>query len=401
MGPASNAARMEAAEHENQRIMRKYSKETKVGEGTYAVVYLGHEHATGRKVAIKKIKVGQFKDGLDMSAIREIKFLRELRHPNIIHMLDVFSNKSNLNLVLEFLETDLEAVIKDKNLMFQGADVKSWMIMTLRGLDFCHQHFVLHRDLKPNNLLIAVDGTLKLADFGLAREFADEGLKMTCQVVTRWYRSPELLMGARAYSTGVDMWATGCIFAELMLRVPFMAGENDLEQLSTIFRALGTPTEEDWPGHSKLPGYVQFAKQDKPDLGMLFGGAGAGALDLLQQMLAFDPRRRPTARRALEHAYFTVEQPRATHHSKLPRPSAPLRPRALPPSTDVDGQTRPRPAPAWSSDEEVESQEVRDAKARKKRQRAPGTPRASENDVPAGAAPSSPARKVARRLDFA
>ena len=227
-------------------------------------------------------------------------------------------------------------------------------------------------------------------------------------------------MGARAYSTGVDMWATGCIFAELMLRVPFMAGENDLEQLSTIFRALGTPTEEDWPvchaclslcrvatantreqGHSKLPGYVQFAKQDKPDLGMLFGGAGAGALDLLQQMLAFDPRRRPTARRALEHAYFTVEQPRATHHSKLPRPSAPLRPRALPPSTDVDGQTRPRPAPAWSSDEEVESQEVRDAKARKKRQRAPGTPRASENDVPAGAAPSSPARKVARRLDFA
>lgn len=127
--------------------------------------------------------------------------------------------------------------------------------------------------MKPNNLLIARDGTLKIADFGLAREYADEGAKMTCQVVTRyallplfpllapltllcdsnrWYRPPELLFGARSYSTGVDNWAAGCIFAELMLRVPYMAGESDFEQLNTIFSALGTPTEAEWPVSSSL-----------------------------------------------------------------------------------------------------------------------------------------------------
>lgn len=185
---------MEAAEAANVAIQRKYTKDKKVGEGTYAVVYVGKEVATARKIAIKKvrtleraclrcwrrssvatwkltravgnpqIKVGQFKDGLDMSAIREVKFLRELRHPNVIEvrctavlevfaeltrplhqLLDVFSNKSNLNLVLEFLDTDLEAVIRDKALVFQGVDVKSWMLMTMKGLDFCHTNWILHR----------------------------------------------------------------------------------------------------------------------------------------------------------------------------------------------------------------------------------------------------------------
>ncbi len=191
--------------------------------------------------------------------------------------------------MLEFLDTDLEAVIKDKTLLFQGADIKSWMLMTMKGLEFCHRNWILHRvsshaqsppqswhecknasraprragppltatrcpslssaqDMKPNNLLIAADGTLKIADFGLAREYADDpSSRMTCQVVTRWYRPPELLMGARSYSTGVDNWAAGCIFAELMLRVPYMAGESDMDQLRIIFQALGTPTEAEWP----------------------------------------------------------------------------------------------------------------------------------------------------------
>ncbi|KAH9454460.1 hypothetical protein Pst134EB_014545 [Puccinia striiformis f. sp. tritici] len=176
---------MEAAELANLRIQQSYTKEKKIGEGTYASVYEGHQKKSNRKVAIKKIKAGQFKDGLDMSAIREVKFLQELSHPNVISLLDVFSSKSNLNLVLEFLDTDLEAVIKDRELVFQASDIKSWMLMTMQGLDFCHQNWVLHRDMKPNNLLIASDGTLKIADFGLAREYADPGTRMTCQVVTR------------------------------------------------------------------------------------------------------------------------------------------------------------------------------------------------------------------------
>jgi cyclin-dependent kinase 7 len=154
------------------------------------------------------------KDGLDMTALREVKFLQELHHPNIIavssfyistlkiltlQLLDVFSVKQNVNLVLEFLDTDLEAVIRDKSLVFQNADIKSWLAMSLRGLEYIHRNGVLHRvssarrcvesadsqDLKPNNLLIANNGELKIADFGLAREFADAGGKMTCQVITR------------------------------------------------------------------------------------------------------------------------------------------------------------------------------------------------------------------------
>ncbi|GAA5847162.1 hypothetical protein JCM5353_004986 [Sporobolomyces roseus] len=311
---------MEAAAQANLTIQQKYSKDKKVGEGTYAVVYLGKEIKTGRKIAIKKIKVGQFKDGLDMSAIREVKFLRELSHPNVIQLVDVFSNKSNLNLVLEFLETDLEAVIRDKSLVFQQSDIKSWMLMCFQGLEYCHRNWILHRDMKPNNLLIDSQGVLKIADFGLAREYADEGSKMTCQVVTRWYRPPELLLGARSYSTGVDTWAAGCIFAELMLRVPFMAGESDMEQLNTIFTALGTPTEKDWPGFTTLSSSVQFEQKPRSDLSLLFSAASPSALSLLTSLLTYDPRRRLNSLQSLQHPYF-VNAPYPTKPERLPKPS--------------------------------------------------------------------------------
>ncbi|KAG9047523.1 TFIIH complex serine/threonine-protein kinase subunit kin28 [Tulasnella sp. UAMH 9824] len=304
----------------NDQTMRSWIKEAKVGEGTYAVVYRGRHAVTGRPVAIKKIKIGQFKDGLDMSAIREVKYLRELQHPNVIELVDVFSAKTNLNLVLEFLDSDLEVVIKDRSHVFLPADIKSWMAMTLRGLEFCHRNWILHRDLKPNNLLIASDGQLKIADFGLARDFADPnpGFKMTWQVITRWYRPPELLFGCRHYSTAVDMWSVGTIFAELMLRVPYMAGDSDLDQIKTIFRALGTPTEEEWPGHTKLPNYVNVGQFPKSPLNLLFTAASSEALDLLAKCFIYEPRRRITAKDGLHHPYFFA-LPHPTHPSKLPK----------------------------------------------------------------------------------
>jgi len=310
-------------------------KDQKVGEGTYAVVYRGRELATGRKIAIKKIKVGQFKDGLDMSAVREVKYLRELHHPNVIELLDVFSSKTNLNLVLEFLDTDLEMIIKDRSLVFLPADIKSWMAMTFRGLEFCHRNFILHRDLKPNNLLIASDGQLKIADFGLARDAADPGYKMTCQVITRWYRPPELLFGCRYYSTAVDIWSVGCIFAELMLRTPYLPGESDMDQLKTIFRALGTPTEEEWPGHTKLPDYVSVGQFPRTPLRDLFTAASADTLNLLGKSIIYEPRRRISARDALNHPYFFA-LPNPTQPSKLPKTAAQTAASARP-LDDVDG----------------------------------------------------------------
>ncbi|KAJ7230704.1 kinase-like domain-containing protein [Mycena pura] len=327
---------MDAVEKANAERQKQWAKDQKVGEGTYAVVYRGREASTGRKVAIKKIKVGQFKDGLDMSAIREVKYLRELKHQNIIELLDVFSSKTNLNLVLEFLDSDLEMIIKDRALVFLPADIKSWMAMTFRGLEFCHRNWILHRDLKPNNLLIASDGQLKIADFGLAREFGDPGYKMTCQVITRWYRPPELLFGSRYYSSAVDIWSVGCIFAELMLRTPYLAGESDMDQLKTIFRALGTPTEQDWPGHTKLPDYVPIGQFPKTPLRDLFTAASADTLNLLSQCLVYEPRKRIAAKDALSHSYFFAH-PYPSHPSKLPKCAAQLT--AALPLEELDGNT--------------------------------------------------------------
>lgn len=296
-----------------------YIKDKKVGEGTYAIVYLGRQLSTNRKVAIKKIKIGQLKEGLDISAIREVKFLREIKHENIIELIDVFSSKKNLNLILEFLTSDLEIIIKDKSLIFSSSDIKSWMLMTLRGLHYLHSYFILHRDLKPNNLLIDANGVLKIADFGLARDFGNPYVNMTSQVVTRWYRSPELLFGAKSYGTGVDIWSVGCIFAELMLRTPYLPGNTDVDQLDTIFRALGTPTDEDWPGMRQLPDFVEFKRYPKPTHHRdLFTAAGEEELCLLEWLLLFDPLKRPSAKQALKSKYFS-SYPRPTHPSQLPK----------------------------------------------------------------------------------
>ncbi|CAO3592322.1 unnamed protein product [Absidia cylindrospora] len=308
----------EVAEESNLHTEKRYQKDAKIGEGTYAVVYRGRRIANGPMVAIKKIKMGQFKDGLDLTAIREVKYLQELRHPNIIELIDVFSHRTNLNLVLEYLNSDMEQVIKNKGILFMPADIKSWMMMMLRGLDHCHRSFVLHRDMKPNNLLLTDTGVLKIADFGLARDWGDPKKRMTSQVVTRWYRCPELLFGAKEYSYAVDIWAVGCIFAELMLRTPYVAGDSDMDQLTKIFHALGTPTEADWPGLSSLPDYIQFKPFPKVPLHQYFTAAGRDAIDLLEKMLVFDPNQRWTAEECLGHSYFR-NMPLPTEPSKLPR----------------------------------------------------------------------------------
>ncbi|KAJ3221068.1 TFIIH complex serine/threonine-protein kinase subunit kin28 [Clydaea vesicula] len=305
-------------------MAEKYTKDIKVGEGSYANVFLGTEIATGRQVAIKKIKLSNFKEGLDISAIREIKILKELKHQNIIELIEVFSSKTNINLVLEFLQCDLEMIIKNKNVVFSAADIKSWMLMTMRGIRHCHKNYYLHRDLKPNNLLLAHDGQLKLADFGLAKDFGDPFRPLTSNVVTRWYRAPELLLGAQSYGYSVDIWAIGCIFAELMLRTPYLAGETDIGQLQVIVRALGTPTEADWPDIKSLPDYYDLPYFPRNSLGSLFTAAGVDALNLLEKMLVFDPLKRISAEEALRHFYFT-NKPYPTKPHKLPK--------------DVGGQT--------------------------------------------------------------
>ncbi|ANZ75806.1 BA75_01905T0 [Komagataella pastoris] len=297
-----------------------YTKEKKVGEGTYAVVYLGKQMPSERKIAVKEIKVGAFKDGVDMSAIREVKYLQELKHQNVIELVDVFDEEGNINLVLEFLPMDLEIIIKDTSLLFQPGDVKSWMLMTLRGLHHCHRNSILHRDLKPNNLLISPDGELKIADFGLARSLSQPNERLTSNVVTRWYRAPELLFGARHYTEVIDVWAVGIIFAELMLRTPYLPGKDDADQLTVTFQALGTPTEKTWPGVSALPLYKSLHVYPEPSRAELlnrFGAASEEALNLMIAMTRMDPNKRCTTEEALVCKYFT-EFPPPTKPMNLP-----------------------------------------------------------------------------------
>jgi len=325
--PSTTNGSHDLAEQMNDVEKNKYIKDKKLGEGTYANVYLGWLRTDpSQKVAIKKIKIQkEYTEGMAPDAIRELKHLQELSHPNIISLLSVFSSKDqNLNLVLEFLPLgDLEMLIKDvEGVRYGAADIKAWMGMLSRAIWFCHENFVLHRDIKPNNLLIAADGEVKLADFGLARSFSDPYRVMTSNVITRWYRPPELLFGAKHYSGAVDVWSVGLVFAELVLRTPYIAGDTEVHQINLICQAVGTPTEENWPGVSKLP---EFTVPDPPNpirgrdyYLQTFGTAGQEGVDLLMKMLILDPRKRITAREVLEHEWWGKE-PKPTRNEDLPK----------------------------------------------------------------------------------
>jgi cyclin-dependent kinase 7 len=318
---------LDRVEQMNEQEKRKYVKGRKLGEGTYANVYLGHVRDNPKQqVAIKKIKVQkEYQDGIAPDAVRELKYLQELRHPNIISLLSVFSSKDqNINLVLELLPGgDLETLIRDvAHVRYGAADIKAWMGMLTRAIWFCHDNRVLHRDIKPNNLLIAADGEVKLADFGLARSFADPGYRMTANVITRWYRPPELLFGARHYSGAVDVWSVGLVFAELVIRAPFLPGNTEVEQIALICKHIGTPTDENWPGVSQLKEYTVpdavVPVWERSAYMTRFSAVGAEGVDLLVRTLALDPRKRITAREMLEHKWWRTD-PRPTRKEDLPR----------------------------------------------------------------------------------
>lgn len=328
--PSSAPAITDLAEQLDSAERNKYVKGKKLGSGQYADVFSAHLKTDPTQlVAIKKIKVGaEAKEfGISYDSLREIKFLQELNHPNIIKLYAVFSTKGqNLNLVLEQLpQGDLLKLIQDtQNISYTPADIKSWMLMLMRAIWFCHQNFILHRDIKPNNLLIAANGEIKLADFGLARSFADPYQPMTSQTITIWYRPPELFYQARHYGAAVDIWSCGCVFAELIARdVLFRAWpESELGMLSLISEKVGTPTEENWPGVTSLPNYLppsEITPLRNRDYWLAhFRSIGEIGVDLLMKMLLLDPRERLSAKRVLEHEFWTTS-PRPSRLEDLPR----------------------------------------------------------------------------------
>eukprot|EP01061_Rhynchopus_euleeides_P047932 TRINITY_DN992_c0_g2_i1.p1 TRINITY_DN992_c0_g2~~TRINITY_DN992_c0_g2_i1.p1 ORF type:complete len:297 (+),score=86.52 TRINITY_DN992_c0_g2_i1:472-1362(+) len=253
----------------------KYSRVDKVGEGTYGVVYKAQDRQTGEFVALKRMRLEQEDEGIPCSALREILLLKELKHPNIVKLFDVAHSEKKLTLVFEFLDKDLRVYLDHHKGDIPANEVHSFLKQLLLSIEYCHSRSVLHRDLKPQNLLIGSDKTLKLADFGLGRAFGIPVKKYTHEVVTLWYRAPDVLLGSINYGTGVDMWSVGCIFAELASGKALLSGKTEHEQLLAVFRFLGSPTKETWPGMQCFPKsaamfrHEDFSKQHRRDAGRL------------------------------------------------------------------------------------------------------------------------------------
>jgi len=285
----------------------QYEILVKIGEGTYGEVYKARIRNTGRIIALKKIRLlDSAEEGVPSTTLREIALLTELsRHPNIVSLLDVINRNSKLYLVFEFLDQDLAMYINTCKGFMKPMLIKSYMFQLLSGIAYCHSHRVLHRDLKPQNLLIDKDGALKIADFGLARAFGIPIRTYTHEVVTQWYRAPEILLGQSRYSTPVDIWSIGCIFAEMATKEPLFPGDSEIDQLFRIARTLGTPNEDNWPGVSKLPAFQSaFPNWRGQSLASVVPQLDTLGWDLLSKMLVYPPAQRISAKAALRHPYF-------------------------------------------------------------------------------------------------
>ncbi|XP_023717040.1 cyclin-dependent kinase 2 isoform X3 [Cryptotermes secundus] len=255
-------------------------------------------------------------EGVPSTAIREISLLKELDHPNIVRLLDVVHAATKLYLVFEFLTQDLKKYLDSLSEMLPQSTVKSYLHQLLKGVSYCHMNRVLHRDLKPQNLLIDGRGYIKVADFGLARAFGLPVRTYTHEVVTLWYRAPEILLGSKFYSTSVDIWSLGCVFAEMLTRRALFPGDSEIDQLFRIFRTLGTPDEDMWPGVSSLREYRSlFPRWETQDMSEVVPMLDAAGKDLFLKLLTYDPNRRLSAFEALSHEYF--------HHVELHPPALP------------------------------------------------------------------------------
>lgn len=299
--------------------MENFQKIEKIGEGTYGVVYKARDKISGRLVALKKIRLDADSEGVPSTAIREISLLKELDHVNIVRLLDVVHSEKKLYLVFEYLHQDLKKYMDNCPPTGLGAPlIKSYLYQLLQGVAFCHSHRVLHRDIKPQNLLIDVEGNIKLADFGLARAFGVPVRTYTHEVVTLWYRAPEILLGSKFYSTPVDIWSLGCIFAEMITRRPLFPGDSEIDQLFRIFRTLGTPDETVWPNVTQLPDFKSsFPKWPHQSISNVLPHLCQEGTDLITKMLKYEPSQRISAKSALVHPYFSgITKQRPMPHIK-------------------------------------------------------------------------------------
>ncbi|KAM7079332.1 cyclin-dependent kinase-like 4 isoform 3-T4 [Molossus nigricans] len=305
--------------------MEKYEKLAKIGEGSYGVVFKCRNKTSGQVVAIKKFVESEDDPVIKKIALREIRMLKQLKHPNLVNLIEVFRRKRKMHLVFEYCDhTLLNELERSPNGVADGV-IKSVLWQTLQALNFCHKHNCIHRDVKPENILITKQGIIKICDFGFARilrvvrmlgkcdpphlidAFAVPGDAYTDYVATRWYRAPELLVGDTQYGSSVDVWATGCVFAELLTGQPLWPGKSDVDQLYLIIRTLGKLI----PRHQFIFKSNQFfhgisipEPEDMETLEEKFSGAHPKALNFMKECLKMNPDDRLTCAQLLESPYF-------------------------------------------------------------------------------------------------
>lgn len=298
-----------------------YEEISIIGNGAYGTVYKGYDLKTSKIVAMKRIRIQLTEEGLPITTIREIAYLRHLEkydHENVVKLHDVchgprLQSEQSIILIFEYIDYDLDSYLK--SLMpgqLNKPKIVDMMRQMLVGVDFLHMNRIIHRDLKPQNILITKEGKVKIADFGLARIYGFS-MALTSVVVTLWYRSPEVLLHS-TYSTSVDIWSLGCILAELYNRRPLFTGQSDVDQLFKIFDILGLPSEQEWPVNSVIAlksftnansnlVYKDYRVKSS-SLKTLVPCIDKEALDLLIHLLDFSLDTRYKASEALEHSFF-------------------------------------------------------------------------------------------------
>jgi len=299
----------EKVDDEHHPWSKNYAKIAAIGSGTYGTVYKAQNLQTKELVAIKKIKLEVETEGVPSTALREIVILKKIDHPNVVKLMNIDAGDNRLYLFFEYLPYDLRKFIsekyKEKSSHIPIDYIKIIFYQIILGTRYLHCNKVLHRDLKPQNLLIDDSLRIKIADFGLSRGYTIPIRPYTKEVLTLWYRAPELMLGTDQYSTPIDVWSLGCIMAELYTKVPLFCGDSEIDQLYKIFQALGTPSENIWEGVTELPAWNKdFPKWNGGNLRALVPTMDNVAFDLFNRMIVMNPVKRISAKEALDHPYF-------------------------------------------------------------------------------------------------